>query len=275
MSRLIDDLQTTCHEGKQAGLRAEVLKIRLKERLQYYILDYIYNSDAYNHLVMYGGTSLRICFNLNRMSEDVDFETTKPFDKKKFARDVSDHFIKKIQHTNLTVHVPGQKINRVELRFPVLNALGLSLHTAENLIVKVEVNSVNHVYATGFKTVAEGNFGFVIRHYTLPVLMAGKILACLDRVWEKSGVQIKGRDYYDLIWYMQQGVMPDKDYLADHGYSVHEAFARLKQKAKGVKPRDLLADLLPLFENPDFSKNWSESFQAQFETLKARYEPVD
>ncbi|MBI2339693.1 MAG: nucleotidyl transferase AbiEii/AbiGii toxin family protein [Deltaproteobacteria bacterium] len=234
-------------------------------------MDYIYNSQAYSHLTMYGGTSLRVCFNLNRMSEDIDFETTKPFDKMKFAQDIKQYFSKKIQYRSLTTHVPGKGVSRVELRFPLLHELGLSAHDGENLIVKVEANTIDKNYPSDFKTITEGRFGFVVRHYILPVLMAGKILACLDRIWEKSGVKIKGRDYYDLIWYMQKGVIPDRDYLADKGYTREEAFKKLGKKIELIKPGDLLADLIPLFENPDFPKNWSEVFKRQFVSLHAQY----
>lgn len=272
MGTLIDDLKITCQEGRSLGLRADVLRIKLKERLQLYVLDYIYNSPAYNHLILYGGTALRVCFNLNRMSEDIDFETTMPFDKRGFAEDVRNYFTKKIQYGGLTAHVPGRGVSRVELRFPLLHDLGLSLHEKENLIVKVKVNKIDKNHPATFKTVAEGRFGFVIRHYILQVLMAGKILACLERVWEKSGVKIKGRDFYDLLWYMQQGLIPDPDYLAGGGYTVGPAFEKLRKKVEAIKPGDLLMDLIPLFENPDFPANWSGRFKEQFTILSDKYQ---
>ena len=92
MGTLIDDLKMTCQESRSSGLRQDALKIRLKERLQLYVLDYIYNSPEYNHLTLYGGTALRVCFNLNRMSEDIDFETTRPFDKGRFAKEIKNYF---------------------------------------------------------------------------------------------------------------------------------------------------------------------------------------
>ena len=37
-----------------------------------------------------------------------------------------------------------------------------------------------------------------VRHHDRPSLLAGKLLAVLNRPWPK------GRDYYDLLWYLEQ-----------------------------------------------------------------------
>src|SRR3972149_8900683 len=46
----------------------------LKEELQFYVLDFIYHHQEYNKWIMYGGSALRICYDLDRMSVDLDFE---------------------------------------------------------------------------------------------------------------------------------------------------------------------------------------------------------
>lgn len=266
MGTLISDLEAVLQEGKQLGLRPDVVRVKLKEKLQLYVLDFIYNDPKYNHLIFYGGTCLRVCFDINRMSEDVDFETTDLFDKKEFASRISEYFIKNVQHRHFRAHIPGQGVERIELRFPVLNELGLSAHEAENLIVKVEVNSIKKNYPTEWKTISKDRFSFVIRHYDLPTLMAGKMIACLERVWEKRGVKVKGRDYYDLLWYMQKGVLPNAARLegAKQPYKIKEVFEKLGQKIKKIEEMDLLADLGPLFENMEFPKRWVSTFKEQF-----------
>lgn len=273
MGTLLNDLEVTTRMCRNAGLRPDVTRIKLKEKLQLFVLDFIYNRPPYNELIFYGGTCLRICFQLNRMSEDIDFETTTPFDKKKFADAISDYFAKHHQYPLLTAHVPGKGIERIELRFPVLFELGLSPHAAENLMIKVEVNSIEKSYPTELKLLAKDRFSLVIRHYDLPTLMAGKMLACLNRVWVKKGAQIKGRDYYDLLWYMGQGIRPNADRLADakRPYSVQEAFETLSEKIETIKERDLLTDLIPLFENNRFAEQWVSTFKSQFRQLYQKY----
>ena len=42
--------------------------------------------------------------------------------------------------------------------------------------------------------------------------MAGKLNALFNRVWfkgDKNEIDIKGRDFYDLFWFLQNGVNPD------------------------------------------------------------------
>ncbi len=272
MGTLLNDLEGVVLEGRQGGRPPEITRVKLKECLQLYLLDFIYNSAAYHHLIFYGGACLRVCFGLNRMSEDVDFETTRRFDKERLARDLETHFKKKIQYGALRVRSPGRGVNRVELRFPVLRELGLSTHESENLIVKIEVNRTERDYPTELKTISQDRFSLVVRHYDLPTLMAGKMLACLDRVWERGGVKVKGRDYYDLLWYLQKGVRPNAQRLADslRKYSVEEAFGEIREKIERIRPADLLADLRVLFENGDFPARWVETFKEQFATLCPR-----
>ena len=53
---------------------AEILRNSAKEEIQYYVLDFIYHHPKYSKWIMYGGSALRICYGLNRMSVDLDFE---------------------------------------------------------------------------------------------------------------------------------------------------------------------------------------------------------
>src|SRR3990167_2625068 len=55
-------------------LDVETQRNVLKEELQYYVLNFIYHHPAYGKWIMYGGSALRICHKLNRMSVDLDFE---------------------------------------------------------------------------------------------------------------------------------------------------------------------------------------------------------
>lgn len=273
MGTLLNDLENGVWEGRRLNLRPDVLRIKLKEKLQLSVLDFVYNHALYNQLIFYGGTCLRICFGMNRMSEDVDFETSGSFDKKDFASQIKDYFAKNMHDNSVTTHVPGKNISRIELRFPVLCALGLTNHEGENLIIKVEVNQIKDSYPIEFMTLSRDRFSMVIRHYDLPTLMAGKMLACLERVWEKKGVRVKGRDYYDLIWYMQKGIIPNATRLsaATQPYTMKEAFEKISQKVEKIKTNDLLADLGALFENVDFPKRWVAMFQEQFRQLYCHY----
>jgi hypothetical protein len=58
-------------------------------------------------------------------------------------------------------------------------------------------------------------YSFVPSHFSLETMMAGKIIACLERNFQRGrdGAFIKGRDFYDLLWSMQKGIQPLADKL--------------------------------------------------------------
>jgi len=72
MATLIQTLQNAL-VSKDPLLAPETKRIILREVLQAYVLDYLYNHPSYRHLNFYGGTCLHAIYGLNRLSEDLDF----------------------------------------------------------------------------------------------------------------------------------------------------------------------------------------------------------
>lgn len=105
--------------------------------------------------------------------------------------------------------------------------------------------------------------------------MAGKMLACLERNFQKgAGATIKGRDFYDLLWFMQQKIQPLEEKLAKDGrqsYTVRSAVETLSEKIAGLKISDLAEDLLPLFEQRSFIEAWLEGFKENFGEYEKNY----
>lgn len=102
------------------------------------------------------------------------------------------------------------------------------------------------------------------------------MLACLERSFlqGKSGVSIKGRDFYDLLWFMQQRIWPIEEKLAKEGkqtYTVKSAMQALQERVAQIKTRDLALDLLPLFEQRAFIDAWLEAFHDTFHDLAGYY----
>lgn len=107
--------------------------------------------------------------------------------------------------------------------------------------------------------------------------MAGKILACLERSFQigNTASKIKGRDWYDLLWFMQKRVVPLEEKLLQDGkqpYTIRTAFEALAGRAALIQPRDLALDLLPLFEQRAFIENWITAFQSNFQEYVKYYE---
>ena len=69
---ILDELQLTLDRNRQKN--PLYLRNLLKEHLQYYLLNFVYNSPYAEKFLFKGGTCLRFCFDLPRLSEDLDFD---------------------------------------------------------------------------------------------------------------------------------------------------------------------------------------------------------
>jgi len=275
MHPIIHKLSLITTDLKNRGLSESVIRLGLKEYLQDIILFAIYNDQDLKNLIFYGGTCLRKLYQLNRFSEDLDFESSKPIDLKLAAAKVIHHF-KEDKFSGISASVQKSKsISRVIFKFPVLNTLGLSPLEEERLHIKVEINNQpTGKYSTELVPYVKDYYSMLIKHYDLPTLMAGKMVACLTRVFEKgkTGVEIKGRDYYDLVWYLQKQVTPNIKKLkdADKKYTLEKAWELLDQKAELISSRDLLVDLEPLFDNQVFIRDWCNNFHQIYKRLRGQ-----
>ena len=107
-------------------------------------------------------------------------------------------------------------------------------------------------------------------------MMAGKIIACLERNFKKGsgGINVKGRDFYDLLWFMQQKIQPLEEKLLKDGkepYTLPIAMKSLSDKIATIKKSDLAMDLFPLFGQRSFIEAWLESFHQNFERYARFY----
>lgn len=253
----------------------ELIKVALKEELQNHVLYALYNNKETKDLVFYGGTCLRKIYGLNRFSEDLDFEMDKDMDLTVIA-EIIERYFKGLEYPiNYSIQT-GVNISRVTFKFPVLYDLGLANTLSENLHVKVEINRLPKIKFPAEKTpLMHNQLSMFILHYDIETLMAGKILACLNRVYKKgkTDIAIKGRDYYDLIWYMQQNIKPNENKLFDFDsdYNITSVFDLLDKKVAKISFQDLYADLAFLFENQEFIKEWCENFQELYKKYRKNY----
>lgn len=195
----------------------------IKEYLQVLALSFIYTHPKYNGLIFYGGSCLRHCFGLPRLSEDIDFvDAEKRVSLTELAADLRDCFKRELQ---ILPSAKGQKF-RVYLKFPILGKLGLS-HPSESdlLFLKVEVYK-GFDYCKGYQTEIKPIFKFnksiLIKTFDIQTLMATKIRAILHRKWEKTSktgktiASVKGRDYFDLMWFLAKGINPNYECLKEY-----------------------------------------------------------
>lgn len=203
---MLDDvLKRIAEEKKGAGIT--VILNYLREYIQYLVLELIYNKKGFKEMVFKGGSALRICYDLPRLSEDLDFDWRG--DIKELERYLNNE-IKSKYCADLETKLQGER--RIYLKFPILKKIGVATGSeSDKLYVKVEVDGKIYRNAKAELTpVSKFGFNFVARHNDLPSLMAGKIHAILFRLWKKGEkVDIKGRDFYDLYWFLKNNVKPN------------------------------------------------------------------
>ncbi len=269
MATLIQSMQNVLSQ-KDPLLANETKRVVLKEFLQAYTLDFLYNHAVYRKLNFYGGTCLHVIYGLNRLSEDIDLDNSNGIDLSHLENDLLAFYRSNIGYADVTAktQIGEWNVRRTTLKFPILYALGLTTHANEPLHLKVEVSQHKQISIIRKTPVLGCGKSFVAAHFSLETMMAGKMLACLERNFQKGmGATIKGRDFYDLLWFMQQKIQPLEEKLARDGrqpYTVQSAMQILSEKIAGLKTSDLAEDLSPLFEQRSFIQAWLEGFKENF-----------
>ncbi|MFA6548159.1 MAG: nucleotidyl transferase AbiEii/AbiGii toxin family protein [Candidatus Magasanikbacteria bacterium] len=237
----------------------------LKEYLQILVLDFIYSHSKYSGLVFYGGSCLAQCYGLPRLSEDLDFVDLKQeISLTDLAEDLKKYFSEK---TDLPAVATVQKF-RVYLKFPVLKELGMAMtEDSDYLFLKIEVFSKFDFcskHEIEIIPLFKFNRTILIKTFDLPTLMATKIRAVLNRRWSKTDkqgnelIKVKGRDYYDLMWYLEKGVKPNMDCL---DLKKEELKIELLKSIEKLDSRSIELDLEAFIDNADLVKNLSGSLR--------------
>ncbi len=176
-----------------------------REYLQARILESLQKSGAMIPLAFHGGTALRFLFSHGRYSEDLDFALEGNLDSYDFRG-----YLKAIRSDltpegyQIEIKANDQKtVNSAFIRFPVLlNELGLSPMSNEVLAVKMEVDT-NPPKGAGLSTTIIRRYVVLqLHHHDKASLLSGKLHAILQRSFTK------GRDIYDLFWYLSDPTWP-------------------------------------------------------------------
>lgn len=179
---------------------AETKKNVLREYLQMHILSSLQRVRSFEQLAFVGGTALRFLYGLRRYSEDLDFslEASENYDFQRLLDRVKEDLIKAGFEVSMHPH-EGTPVHSAFIRIPGLLAeCGLSSHATQKLSIKIEVDTAPPAGADLETTIINREFLIAIRHHALPSLMAGKLHAVLSRSYTK------GRDIYDLLWYLSR-----------------------------------------------------------------------
>jgi len=141
------------------------------------------------------------------------------------------------------------------------------------LFLKIEVFSefgFRKSCATDIRPVFKLNRSILIKTFDPATLMATKVRAILFRKCEKTDrqgkttVKVKGRDYYDLLWYLQKGIQPNL-FCIEGFETMKDLKEKLLAMIAGIDSRSIQLDLDALIESPNFVKNISRNMKTILE----------
>lgn len=180
----------------------------LREYLQYKILEIIFDSAFANNLCFLGGTCLRIVHNQQRFSEDLDFDNFNL---------TQEEFLEISTYIEIELKKEGYEVEfknvlkgtfHCYIKFPkLLFNEGLTGHLEEKIVIQLDTEPQHFDFKP--ETYLLNKFDVFTSIFTTPsdLLLAQKFFAVINRK------RNKGRDFYDVVFLLGKGILPNYDYL--------------------------------------------------------------
>lgn len=170
-----------------------------REYLQARILRSLQRVGAMIPLAFHGGTALRFLYQIPRYSEDLDFaleQAPELYDFRSYLNAIQTDLT--AENYGVELRVSDQKVvHSASVRFRgLLHELEVSPHQTEVLSIKIEVDTRPPAGAGLATTIIRRYELLHVQHHDRASLLAGKLHALLQRPYTK------GRDLYDLFWYL-------------------------------------------------------------------------
>ena len=198
----------------------------LREIMQEVALAGLSRTNFFEKAAFYGGTALRIFYGLDRFSKDLDFSllevdpdfSLEPFfdailtEFESIGMKVSIREKDKKQKTNIDSAFLKSETEWKELVLEdIVKQAGIK-STNRSMKIKIEVDRKPPMGFTTEMKLLTRPFSFYVRCFDRPSLFAGKMHALLFRKWIN---RVKGRDWYDLEWYIKKGIPLDLNHFAN------------------------------------------------------------
>ena len=110
-------------------------------------------------------------------------------------------------------------------------------------------------------------FSFYVNCFTLPNLFAGKMHALLFRKWKN---RVKGRDWYDMEWYIRNGVelnlghfcqrAPESEDWSEKSITKNQLLELLHAKINSTKIENVKEDVIRFIQNSIELVIWSQDY---------------
>lgn len=184
----------------------------------------LYRAGFFEKAASYGGTALRIFYGLDRFSENLDFsllEVNPEFDLVKYQEAIVHEFESLGMKVSIREKKKAVKSNidsaflKSETLWSELVLEGVipqqGIDRVANIKIKVEVDTEPPLGFDTEERLLLRHSSFYVKCFVLPDLFAGKMHALLFRKW---GQNVKGRDWYDMEWYIKKGTVLNLKHFA-------------------------------------------------------------
>ncbi|MEA1973494.1 MAG: nucleotidyl transferase AbiEii/AbiGii toxin family protein [Candidatus Cloacimonadota bacterium] len=265
-------------------------KNALKEIVQEIALLGLFRSGFFSKAAFNGGTALRIFYGLDRFSEDLDFSLLIPekdFQLSKYTKFIEQELgafgfemviqqIDKLQNSQIKSAFikGGTKIHLLKINSIKTPVTGV--HHNEQIKIKIEVDidpPANAKYDVKYQL---NPVPYSVRLFSQSTLFASKLHAILCRNW---GSRVKGRDFYDFIWYLSKGIeynfehlasrMKQTNHLNENSFLTHHnVIDLLTERFSVIDFEQAKNDVMPFINDLSQLNMWSKDFFIQLTNTK-------
>lgn len=262
----------------------------LKEIIQELVISGLSKSDFFNRAAFYGGTALRIFYDLDRFSEDLDFALVSPdknFDLSAYfpfiEKEVSlyglnlkvDTKIKTKESNISSAFLKGDTMEHILIFFSESNLQNNSKLLRDIKIkFEIDINPPSGAeYEIKYKLLPTPHS---VRLYNKESLFAGKIHAILCRNWSH---RTKGRDLYDYAFFLSKNIKVNMNLVKsklvesnvlkdDDNFDINILKNMLNEKFKLIDYDAAKNDVAPFLDDSTKLNIWSiEFFQSITDNL--------
>lgn len=265
---------------KYAPQNEEEVIAALREIMQEVTLAGLSRTDFFENAAFYGGTALRIFYGLDRYSEDLDFSLLKSnpkFSLEPYFGSIIEEFEslgikvniqekdKKVQSAIDSAFLKSETIWKELVLEDVVKQVGIKSNRAIKIKIEVDRNPPLH-FETEEKLLLQP-YSFYVKCFTRSSLFAGKLHALLFRKWKS---RVKGRDWYDMEWYIKKGIPLDVDHFLQRAseskdwqsetITQEQIIGLLKEKINSVSLENVKEDVVRFIQDDTKLKIWSAGY---------------
>lgn len=194
---------------------AAVTPVIEKEILHHDIMDVLIKQGVMQQLTFIGGTSLRMCYNSARLSEDLDFNGGHHFKPSEFEGLESEiqTYIQNKYETEVWVNKPSDELqgNTVSWKISIekeANRPGLPRQKMHIDVCAIPSFDIEKRPLLNHYNIVVPTEGILVPVQSLQETLADKLIALAYRAR-----RIKPRDIWDIVWIKQRGIALSKPLL--------------------------------------------------------------